>query len=36
MELKNNPYFYEKLTNIIYNKWYQYIYDEYYRKNYKL
>ena len=25
-----NTYFYEKLQEILYNKWYQYIYDNYY------
>ena len=28
-----NIYFYEKLQEIIYNKWYNYIYNQYYTKN---
>ena len=30
VNLENNPYFYEKLRNIIYIKWYKYIYIQYY------
>ena len=28
--IDKNPYFYEKLQEILYNKWYQYIYENYY------